>query len=86
MNKETLQVLKTFANSGVWDIIRGEVFEPLLDNVKDVSIPFKVGEKEIEPQEAYMAKALTAQKLKEIVEVFDRLKKSNVKATEINFE
>ena len=86
MNKDILQVLKNFANSGIWDIIREEVFEPLLDNVKDVSIPYKLGGKEIEPEKAYLAKALTAQKLKGIIETFDRLKSSNVKANEINFE
>ena len=86
MNKDILQVLKNFANSGTWDIIREEVFEPLLNNVKDVSIPFKIGDKEIEPEKAYLAKALTSQKLKGIIEMFDRLKSSNVKVKEINFE
>lgn len=86
MNKDILNSLQGFANSGVWDIIRDEVFEPLIDSVKDVSKPFKVGGEEIEPEKAYLAKALTTQKLKEIVEMFNRLKKPNVKAKDINFE
>jgi hypothetical protein len=51
-----------------------------------VSIPFKVGDKEIEPEKAYLAKALTSQKLKGIIEMFDRLKNPDTKAKEINFE
>ena len=86
MNKDIITTLKNFANSGVWDIIRDEVFEPLIDNVKDVSIPFKVGDKEIEPEKAFLAKALTAQKLKGIVEMFDRLQNPKVKVKDINFE
>jgi len=86
MNKDIIQTLRNFANSGVWDIIRDEIFEPLIDNVKDVSIPFKVGDKEIEPEKAYLAKALTTEKLKGIVEMFDRLQSPKVKAKDINFE
>ena len=86
MNKDIIQTLRNFANSGVWDIIRDEIFEPLIDNVKDVSIPFKVGDKEIEPEKAFLAKALTAQKLKGIVETFNRLQNSNIKAKDIDFE
>jgi len=86
MNKDILQSLKGFANSGIWDIIRDEVFEPLLDNVKDVSIPFKIGDEIIEPEKAYLAKTLTAQKLKGVIDMFNRLQNSNIKAKEINFE
>jgi len=86
MEKDVLQTLRNFANSGVWDIIRDEIFEPLIDNVKDVSIPFKLGDKVIEPEKAYLAKALTTEKLKGIVEMFDRLQSPKVKAKDINFE
>ena len=86
MDKDVLNTLKNFANSGTWDIIRDEVFEPLIDNVKDVSIPFKLGDKVIEPEKAYLAKALTTEKLKGIVEMFDRLQSPKVKAKDINFE
>ena len=86
MKKDVLQTLRNFANSGVWDILRDEVFEPLIDKVKDVSVPFKIGDKVIEPEKAYLAKTLTTQKLKGIVEMFNRLQNPNVKAKEINFE
>ena len=86
MNKDILRTLKNFANSGTWDIIRDEIFEPLIDNVKDVSIPFKVGDETIEPEKAFLAKTLTTQKLKGIVEMFDRLQNPKVKVKDINFE
>jgi len=86
MNKDILRTLKNFANSGTWDIIRDEVFEPLIDNVKDVSIPFKIGDETIEPEKAFLAKTLTTQKLKGIVEMFDRLQNPKVKVKDINFE
>ena len=86
MNKDILRTLKNFANSGTWDIIRDEIFEPLIDNVKDVSIPFKIGDETIEPEKAFLAKTLTTQKLKGIVEMFDRLQNPKVKVKDINFE
>jgi len=86
MEKDILKVLQNFANSGSWDIVKENIFFPLIDSVKDVSRPFKIGDKEIEPEKAYLAKVLTTQKLNEIVETLDRLQSGKGKIEDIDFE
>lgn len=86
MKKETLKVLQSFANSGIWDLIRDDILYPLLDSIKDVSQPLRIGDKEVDPEKAYMGKVLAAQKFQEFIDKIDRIQKGKSGIKDINFE
>lgn len=79
MNKSEIEVIKNFAKSSQWDIVKDNLLLPALDNIKDVSQPLKIDGENIEASEAYLAKSLAAKKLKSIIRFIDTLdsKKSN---------
>jgi len=82
MDKLTQESLSGLVNSGIWEILRDDLIEPMASKFADVSIPFKYGDKELEGTDAYYAKVGATTALKELVKNVNRLKKSKAKQSE----
>ena len=73
MNKNEVEVIKNFATSNQWDVIREKLFIPYLDSLRDVNTPLHLDDIKVEPSEAFLAKQLASNKLKEIIKSIDSL-------------
>lgn len=74
--------LKQFANSGMWDVVKEELFEVELDKIRDVRN--NLGD--IPAKDAYRAKILASKAIENIIKTIDLLKNSSGSNKAINYE
>ncbi len=86
MNELTIKALKNFSNSAQWEIIKGGYLMPMLNDIRDVTKPFKVGDEIIDAEYAYYAKGLTAIKMKEFIDTVDRMRDNMNSTSSEDFE
>ncbi len=64
--------LKRFANSGMWELIKEEIFIPELDEIRDVRTRLN----NVSAKDAYEAKILASESLQKIIDRIDRLREN----------
>lgn len=86
MLDSTKKALINLANSGMWEIIRDDFLTEELNNIKDVTTPIGVTEKNVvlTVENIYAAKLLAAKRLSKIINVINRCvdRKEGVSAPE----
>ena len=73
MKKNEIDIIKNFAQSTQWEIIKDKLFTPYLNSLRDVSTPLNLDDVKVEPSEAFLAKQLASRKLDEVIKSIDSL-------------
>lgn len=79
---KNISKFQSFASSELWTSLKEDLIEELAREFKDVSKPFKYGEKELEGVDAYYAKVGASIALSTLVSVINKLRKSEPKQAE----
>ena len=75
-------IIRQFANSETWEIVKKELFEKELDRLRDVRTELN----NIEPQYAYYAKIVASEALENIIIGIDLLKNTSQANKQVSYE